>query len=173
MRNAATLALGASPIVTFGALQMFGTPQPSQWSEIADAFMNVHFWLTVAVILVGGGFGGVSYELLLRKGAIELPHRVQAETVGRNHSHVPAETLVAFGIVGRAMVGAAAAMCVLLVATPSTPHGVIALSVTAGAAAPALIRLMRKQLLVAANVLDRLNQGGRETRPAQATRQPA
>jgi hypothetical protein len=135
---------------------MFGASTPP-WPGITDDFMSLRFWLTIAVMLLGGAFGGVSYELLLRKGAIELPHRVQADAAGRNYSHAPAETLIAIGIVGRALVGSAAAISVLMVANPSTGHAALALSVTSGAAAPALIRLMRKQLLIASDVLDRLN----------------
>jgi hypothetical protein len=169
MKHAASVAIGASPIVTFGALQMFGASSAAQWPDVADQFMNLRFWLTILVILLCGAFGGVSYELLLRKGAIELPHRVQPDSVGRAYTHAPPNTLIAFGIVGRALVGSAAALCILLVAAPGTAHAVIALSVTAGAAAPALIRLMRKQLLVAANVLDRLNRAG-EPDPQPAAR---
>jgi hypothetical protein len=65
------------------------------------------------------------------------------------------------------MVGAAAAATVLLVVAPSSAQSAIALGVTAGAAAPAVIRLMRKQLLFAADALSRMN---RETRSADSSR---
>lgn len=160
MRHAAIgIGLGASPLVTFGAMHMFGSSATPQAPTVTDDFMSVRFWLTIVVMLLGGAFGGVSYELLLRKGAIELPHRVHTHAAGRNYSHAPAETLIALGIVGRALVGSAAALCVLMVASPATGHAALALSVTAGAAAPALIRLMKRQLLVLCNVLDRFNQG--------------
>jgi hypothetical protein len=144
---------------------MFSSAATPQWPAIGDDFMSLRFWLTIFVVLIAGAFGGISYELLLRKGAIELPHRVQADTAGRIYSHAPPETLIALGIVGRAAVGSAAAVSVLMVATPGTAQAAIALSVTAGAAAPALIRLMRKQLLMAANVLDRLNASAQQREP--------
>jgi hypothetical protein len=52
-------------------------------------------------MLLGGAFGGVSYELLLRGGAIELPHRVKPDSGGRSYSHAPPETLVALGTMNR------------------------------------------------------------------------
>jgi hypothetical protein len=148
---------------------MFSSSSTSQWPGITDDFLSVHFWLTILVMVLGGAFGGVSYELMLRKGAIELPHRVQADTVGRTYTHAPPETLIALGIVGRALVGSAAALSVLMVASPNTAHAAIALSVTSGAAAPALIRLMRKQLVAASNLLDRLNRAEPAKRPTHAT----
>jgi hypothetical protein len=157
MKHAATVAVSASPIVTFGALQMLGSSATPQWSTIGIDLVDARFWLTIVVMLLGGAFGGVSYELLLRGGAIELPHRVKPDSGGRSYAHAPAETLVALGTVGRAIVGAAAALSVLLVASPASAHSAIALAVTAGAAAPALIRLLRRQLMTAADVLGRVN----------------
>ena len=156
MRNAAVLAMGSTSIVTFGALQLLGSGQPRHWSGLADDFEMPRFWLTVIVMVLAGAFGGIAYELLLRKGAIELPHRVRPGTARPSYRHAPEETLIALGTLGRALVGAAAAMTVLLVVAPSTAQAAIALGVTAGAAAPAVIRLMRKQLLFAADAIARL-----------------
>ena len=161
MKHTSAVAMGASPIVTFGALQLMGSSAAPQWAGIADDFLSPHFWLVVVVMLLGGAFGGISYELLLRGGAIELPHRVKPDDVGRNYTHAPAETLIALGTVGRGLVGASAAMCILLVASPATAHAALALAVTSGAAAPALIRLMRKQLMLAADVLGRMSRTDR------------
>jgi hypothetical protein len=165
--------MGASPIVTFGALQLMGSAATPQWLGIADDFLSPRFWLTIVVMLVGGAFGGISYELLLRGGAIELPHRVRPDGVGKTYTHAPAETLIALGTVGRGLVGAAAAVSVLLVGSPSTAHAAIALSVTSGAAAPALIRLMRKQLMVAADFLGRMNRAEQPKQAPMARRIPS
>ncbi len=171
MRTAAAVAVGSSPLLTFGALQLLGTSQAPQWSAISDDFLNPRFWFTLLVLLVSGAFGGVSYELLRRGGAIELPHRVRPERGGRAFHHAPQDSLIALGIVGRAIVGASAAAAVLMVVAPSTAQSAIALGVTSGAAAPALIRLMRKQLLFAADALSRLNE---QTRPeARSEERPA
>src|SRR5436190_2064454 len=86
-------------------------------------------------IAMCGAFGGIAYELLLRSGAIELPHRVRAEDAKR-YTHAPVHSLIALGIFGRAIVGAAAALTLLFVVAPTTAHSAIAMSVTAGAAAP-------------------------------------
>ncbi len=163
MRNAAAVAIGSSPVLTFGALQLLGSTQSPQWGAISDDFLNPRFWFTLAILVMSGAFGGIAYELLLRGGAIELPHRVHKYEAERAYKHAPAETLIALGIVGRAIVGAAAAATVLLVVAPSTAHGAIALGVTAGAAAPALIRLMRKQLLFAADAMSRLQRESRSS----------
>jgi hypothetical protein len=173
MRTAAAVAVGSSPLVTFGALQMLGSGQAPQWQAISDDFLNPRFWLTLVVLLASGAFGGIAYELLLRKGAIELPHRVRRGAGGRAFKHAPSESLIALGIVGRALVGAAAAAAVLMVIAPSTAHSAIALGVTSGAAAPALIRLMRKQLLFAADALSRLSSHERsQARQPAPARQP-
>jgi hypothetical protein len=168
MKHAAALAVSSSPLVTFGALQMLGSAQTPQWPALADDFLNLHFWLTMLVVFVGGAFGGISYELLLRGGAIELPHRVRPGAVGRSFTHAPPESLIATGIVGRAMVGAAAALAVLLVAAPSTAQAAIAVSVTSGAAAPAVIRVMRRHLLAAAEALSRVNVQSKSPHPARS-----
>jgi hypothetical protein len=168
MKHVAAVAAGSSPFVTFGALQLLGSSQVAAWPAVADDFMSLRFWLILAVVLIAGAFGGISYELLLRKGAIEMPHRVKSKRGVRKYSHAPAETLIALGIVGRAIVGASAAAAAMLVVAPSTGQGAIALGVTAGAAAPAMIRLMRKQLLFAADAMSRLS-----TPERRATAEPA
>ena len=71
-----------------------------------------------------------AYELLLRGGAIELPHRVREEEVGRKYTHAPAHTLIALGILGRGLVGAAAAVTILMVTAPTSAHAAIAVSIT-------------------------------------------
>jgi hypothetical protein len=165
MKQVAALALGSSPIVTFGALQILSGPQTPHWAAVSDDFFNPRFWLTVVVLLIAGAFGGISYELLLRGGAIELPHRVRPDAVGRKYTHAPAESLIATGFVGRGVVGASAALSVLLVLAPSSAHAALALGVTSGAAAPALIRLMRRQLMFAADLLTRMQREPRDPQP--------
>jgi len=156
MRNVAAVAVGSSPVLTFGALQLLGSSQSPQWSSIADDFMNVRFWFALGIVLLCSAFGGIAYELLLRGGAIEMPHRVRADD-SKQFTHAPARTLIALGIFGRAIVGAAAAVTLLFVVAPTTAHSAIAMSVTAGAAAPAMIRLMRKQLMFAADLMSRIS----------------
>jgi len=158
-------------VLTFGALQLLGSTQtPHQWAAFADDFLNMHFWFAMLVVLLSGAFGGVSYELLRRGGADELPHRVRPERGGRVHNHAPHENLIALGILGRAIVGASAAAAVLMVVAPGTAQAAIALGVTSGAAAPAVIRLMRKQLLFAADAMSRLSDN---RRPVKAVEPPA
>jgi hypothetical protein len=154
MKHAA-VAIG-SPFATFGALQLLGASQVPQWPSVAADFASPGLWVTILALVVAGAFGGVAYELLLRGGTIELPHRVRPDAVGRNYTHAPAESLIALGVVGRALVGSAAAVSVLLVVAPTSAHATLALGITSGAAAPALIRLMRRQLLFAADALSRV-----------------
>src|SRR5207237_8382521 len=163
----------ASPLVGFGALQMLGSGATPQWSGITDDFLSPRFWLTIVIMLLGGAFGGMAYELLLRGGAIELPHRVREEEVGRKYTHAPADTLIALGILGRGLVGAAAAVTILVVTAPTSAHAAIALSVTSGAAAPALIRLMRRQLMIVADVLGRMNRSERSSNATSSNRSQA
>ena len=154
--------------MTFGALQLLGSSQSPQWGSIADDFMTFRFWFSLAIMLLCGAFGGMAYELLVRSGAIELPHRVRPEDAKR-YTHAPAHSLIALGIFGRAIVGAAAAVTLLFVVAPTTAHSAIAMSVTAGAAAPALIRLMRKQLMFAADLMSRLTRDSSDKKDSAAT----
>jgi hypothetical protein len=148
-------------VARFTAVQMLAASQTTPWSTIGGDFLDVQFWLTVFIVALAGAFGGASYELLLRGGAIELPHRVKPGTGGRSYGSAPVENLIALGILGRALVGAAAALSVLLFVGPSSGHAAMGLGVTSGAAAPAMIRLMRKQLLSAAEALSTLRGSSR------------
>jgi hypothetical protein len=158
MKQAAALA---TPIATIGAVQYLGASQTTPWPTIGGDFLDLQFWLTIVIVALAGAFGGVSYELLLRGGAIELPHRVKPGTGGRSYGSAPVENLIALGILGRAFVGAAAALSALLFVGPNSGHTAIALGVTSGAAAPAMIRLMRKQLLSMAEALSTLRGSAR------------
>jgi hypothetical protein len=142
-------------------VQYLGASQSTPWPAIGGDFLDVQFWLTIVIVALAGAFGGVSYELLLRGGAIELPHRIKPGAGGRSYGSAPVENLVALGILGRAFVGAAAALSVLLFVGPSSGHTAIALGVTSGAAAPAMIRLMRKQLLSMAEALSAMRGSAR------------
>src|SRR4051812_41661837 len=123
MKHAAAVAIGSSPFVTFGALQVLGASQTPRWGEVADDLLNGRFWLTLAIILLSGAFGGISYELLLRKGAIELPHRVRRRAGDRRrYGGESVENLIALGILGRGIVGASAAAAALIVLAPSNAH---------------------------------------------------
>jgi len=147
MKNLAMAAAGSSPILTLGAIQ-FMHPSPADWEAVAAGFLDPRFWFTLAVVLLFGAFGGVSYELLLLRGTVELPHRVDTDVA---NSH-----LVSLGILGRAIVGAAAAGSMLLVTSPSSPETAVALAITSGIGSQALIRLLRKQLIAATSALSKV-----------------
>ena len=168
MKQAAALA---TPIATLGAVQMLGASQTTPWPTIGANFVDVQFWLTIFIVALAGAFGGVSYELLLRGGAIELPHRVKPGTGGRSYGSAPVENLIALGILGRALVGAGAGLSVLLFVGPSNGHTAIALGVTSGAAAPAMIRLMRKRFISLAEALSTIR-GGSRTAQARGQTEP-
>src|SRR3979411_3048274 len=103
MKQAAALA---TPIATLGAVQLFGASQTAPWSKINGDFLEVQFWLAIVIVALAGAFGGVSYELLLRGGAIELPHRVKQGTGGRSYGMAPGEDLMALRMPGGAPVDA-------------------------------------------------------------------
>jgi hypothetical protein len=147
MKNLAVAAAGSSPILTLGAIQ-FMHPSAADWEAVAAGFLDSRFWFALGVVLLFGAFGGISYELLLLRGVIELPHRGDTSAAGQANPH-----LVSLGIVGRAIVGAAAAGSMLLVASPNNPQTAIALAITSGIGSQALIRLLRKQLVAATRAL--------------------
>jgi hypothetical protein len=149
MKNLAVAAAGSSPILTLGAIQ-FMHPSPADWEAVAVGFLDPRFWFTLGIVLLFGAFGGVSYELLLLKGTIELPHRVDTSAADPAKPH-----LVSLGIVGRAIVGAAAAGSMLLVNSPTSSQTAVALAITSGIASQALIRLLRKQLVATTSVLSK------------------
>ena len=64
MKNLAMAAAGSSPILTLGAIQ-FMHPSPADWEAVAAGFLDPRFWVTLAVVLLFGAFGGVSH---LRSG---------------------------------------------------------------------------------------------------------
>jgi hypothetical protein len=135
---------------------------------MADSFLEPRFWLALFVVMLFGAFGGIAYELLLRGGTLEMPHRIYREEAAETLSHAPVEVLIDLGFLGRAIVGAAAAVTVLLVVAPAAANAV-PLSVAAGAAAPAIIRLMRKQVVTLASVLPRTSRNPRRsTRTSRA-----
>jgi|SRR5579859_4902449 len=147
MKNLGVAAAGSSPLLTLGAIQ-FIHPSAADWAAVAAGFLDPQFWFTLAVMFVFGAFGGVSYELLLLKGVIELPHRGDTSAADLANPH-----LVSLGIVGRAIVGAAAAGAMLLITSPNTPQTAVALAITSGIGSQALIRLLRKQLVAATKAL--------------------
>jgi hypothetical protein len=146
MKNLGVAAAGSSPLLTLGAIQ-FMHSSAADWAAVASGFLDPRFWFTLGVMLLFGAFGGISYELLLLKGVIELPHR------GNPSTDLANPHLVSLGIVGRAIVGAAAAGSMLLVASPNSPQTAVALAITSGIGSQALIRLLRKQLVAATKAL--------------------
>jgi len=114
---------------------------------VATGFLDSMFWFALTMTLAFGAFGGVVYELLLRRGTIELPHRVTTHAEIDQYTHAPAHTLVKVGTLGRGVVGATAAVIVMSIIPVGTPHAAAAVALTAGAAAPTLIRLVRKHLI--------------------------
>src|SRR5579859_2333979 len=97
MKNLAVAAAGSSPILTLGAIQ-FMHPSAADWDAVATGFLDPRFWFTLGIVLLFGAFGGISYELLLLKGVIELPHRGDTGAADQPNPH-----LVSLGIVGRAI----------------------------------------------------------------------
>lgn len=139
-------------------MQLFGSTSTPHFADVTGDFLSPTFWVTILVVALGGAFGGISYELMLRKGSIELPHGVQADAAtAKTCPHSPAEPTIALGIVGRALVGSAASVSALMVFTPSSGQATLALSVICGAAAPAVIRVLRKRVLAALSGAERSN----------------
>jgi hypothetical protein len=142
------VALAGAPVVGATVVAATHWPEAGLAPAVAAGFLDSMFWFAFAMTVAFGAFGGLVYELLLRQGTLELPHRVTTQAEMAQHTHAPAHTLIKVGTLGRGVVGATAAVIVISIVPVGTPHAAAAVALTAGAAAPTLIRLVRKHLIV-------------------------
>jgi hypothetical protein len=92
--------------------------------------------------------GGVVAELLSLHGKIELPHRVTRGSAHHRCAHLAnPRNEIELGIFSRILLGAAAALAWLAVATPTGPGALVVNALVAGSAATGVLRLVQGRML--------------------------
>jgi hypothetical protein len=125
--------------------------KPEARAQILKEWKEPRFWIFLLVIALFGAFGGVIYELLLFKGRFELPHKTDDFVSDPSFDGAIAKHLFDLGILGRMLIGAAAAVVVvwLLKFDAQGSLAVIAGSIIAGATGIAVFRSLQDRLLAA------------------------
>jgi len=153
---------------TTAAAESEGFMEPKPVQGKLDAL----FWRTLVVALVAGALGGVVYELLILQGNIELPHFPKEGEASEKYPYAIVKHMFDLGIFARVFIGALAGVIILLVFSPTTILGLIAISVVAGSAGIAVFSSIQDRLLAAisqkdaADTKDKARQG--KTKLAEA-----
>jgi hypothetical protein len=133
---------------TIPVTERFREPQPT------PGLMNALFWRTLVIALIAGACGGVVYELIILQGNIELPHRPKDTEASEKYRYAIIKHMYDLGIFARVIIGALAGVIVLLVFSPSTILGLVAISVTAGSAGIAVFNSIQDRLMAALSQRD-------------------
>jgi hypothetical protein len=104
------------------------------------------FWSGIGVAAVFGALGGLIYELILLRGAVEWPHRPRDGEVPKV-PYIEARYLWSLGVASRLVIGAGAALAVMAVITPDTTLKLVATSLIAGSAGTSVFRSMQDRLI--------------------------
>jgi hypothetical protein len=126
------------------------TPTPTPAGFNPDAIvqgLSVAFLVSLLLTLVAGAVGGLVYELLTLQGNIEYPHQLTEKEVVEKFPYAIAGSLYDLGIWARVIIGALAAMIVMLVVSPSSTFSLLATAVVAGSAGSSIFRSMQDRLL--------------------------
>jgi hypothetical protein len=115
---------------------------------VSQGLTEPNLWIILGMCALFGGIGGVVAELLSLRGHIEIPHRVKprARTTRPSRLADPRNE-IDLGIFARMMLGAAAALALLAIVSPSAAAALIVNSLIAGSAATAVLRLVQGRLL--------------------------
>jgi hypothetical protein len=105
------------------------------------------FWGMLLVAAAFGMLGGLVYELLILQGNIELPHKPIKEELEQKYPYAAVANLRDWGIFARLIVGATAALALLLILPPQTPVALIATAIIAGSAGTAIFRSLQDRIL--------------------------
>jgi hypothetical protein len=104
------------------------------------------FWSVIGIAAGFGALGGLIYELILLRGAVEWPHRPRDEEVPKV-PYIEARHLWSLGVTSRLVIGAGAAVAVMAVVTPDTTLKLVATSLIAGSAGTSVFRSMQDRLI--------------------------
>lgn len=114
-----------------------------------EGALDALFWRTLIIALVAGALGGMVYELIILQGNIELPHCAKEGETSEKYPHAIVKHMYDLGIIARIFVGALAGVIILLVFSPSTILGLVAISVVAGSAGMAVFSSIQDRLFAA------------------------
>lgn len=141
--------MGMDPSIIDAASQcgvgLFGAISDQLVAEMG----NWHLWVVVATSMAAGAFGGLIFELLSLQGNIEVCHKPDNEEQKIPYSYARGSHLLDLGIWARLIVGAGAALAVLLVISPTSVTQLLAITVVAGSAGTAVFRSLQDRLTAA------------------------
>jgi hypothetical protein len=155
-----TAAMASVPAAATG-LRAVGISTDLDPTMLANGLAEANLWITLGMVALFGGLGGIVAELLSLHGRIELPHRVRRGTSGKRSRLADPRYEIDLGIVSRLLLGATAALALLALYAPTSPTALVVNGMIAGSAATGVFRLAQGRLLA------------RPQAPAPRTHKPA
>jgi hypothetical protein len=110
---------------------------------------NPKLYVVLLVMLIAGGVGGIVFELLNLQGNIERPHAPSEDELAAKLAYATPENVIDLGIFARIIIGAFAAVPVMVYIEPETVFILLAMSLVAGSAGTAVFRSLQDRLLIA------------------------
>jgi hypothetical protein len=111
---------------------------------------NPKFYIVLLVMLIAGGIGGIIFELLNLEGNIERPHHATMEDEFEEKlAYAIPKNVTDLGIFARIIIGACAAVPVIVVIEPVNVLSLLAMSLVAGSAGTAVFRSLQYRFLLA------------------------
>jgi hypothetical protein len=116
---------------------------------LSQSLLTSALWMTLGMAALFGAAGGVVAELLSLHGHIELPHKVRPRRNPGNKGRKLADPRYEFdlGIVSRMLLGAAAALALLALVTPTNATALVVNALIAGSAATGVFRAVQGKML--------------------------
>jgi len=141
-----TAALASVPAANAG-LRAVGISTDLDPTLLAGGLFAPALWITLGMAAAFGGLGGIVAELLSLRGHIELPHRIRRSGRGRRTRLADPRYEVDLGIFARLLLGAAAALALLSLYSPTSPTALVANALIAGSAAAGVFRIVQGRML--------------------------
>lgn len=142
----ATSAAMAVP-VTATTLHAVGLSSALDTLGLSTGLVDGGLWFTLGVAAGFGALGGIVAELMSLHGRIELPHRVRRTNRGRRCRLGDPRHEVDLAVFSRMLLGAAAALSLLVIFTPGNAAALVVNALIAGSAATGVIRLVQGRML--------------------------
>jgi hypothetical protein len=140
-------ALFVAPAAASGMHAAGLTPELNA-ADLSQGLLDGRVWLTLGLVALFGGLGGVVAELLSLHGRLEVPHRVRKAGGCKRSRLADPRYEVDLGVLSRVLVGATAALALLAVYAPQTATSLIVNALIAGSAGTGVLRMVQGRLLV-------------------------
>jgi hypothetical protein len=163
----AAAVIASAPAASAG-LHAIGVSTDLDSQALAIGLVDPNLWFVLALAALFGALGGLVAELLSLHGNIERPHRVKSLHAKRTRLAEPRD-MVDLGVFSRMLLGAAAALAVLSIYTPTTATALLVNSLIAGSAGTAVFRLVQARMVGSSSKQNT----GRGVRPVSITEKAA